>query len=138
MRRRAVKSELTDLSLRILEFDTLREKGRHVIYKNKMIMKVNEFVNNNNLKEEFEKLDRMVFLETAHLANFFQLDDNEHYKIMLENLNGFLPFIVDKIINDEYRYVHKLLISKVVDFNKDNFIDSVSNWWEENKFKYGK
>ncbi len=101
-------------------------------------MKVNEFVNNNNLKEEFEKLDRMVFLETAHLANFFQLDDNEHYKIMLENLNGFLPFIVDKIINDEYRYVHKLLISKVVDFNKNNFIDSVSNWWEENKFKYGK
>ena len=103
-------------------------------------MKVNEFVNNNNnnLKEEFEKLDRMVFLETAHLANFFQLDDNQHYKIMLENLNDFLPFIVDKIINDEYRYVHKLLISKVVDFNKDNFIDSVSNWWEENKFKYGK
>lgn len=101
-------------------------------------MKVNEFVNNNNLKEEFEKLDRMLFLETAHLANFFQLDDNEHYKIMLENLNYFLPFIVDKIINDEYRYVHKLLISKVFDFNKDNFIDSVSNWWEENNFKYGK
>jgi len=44
----------------------------------------------------------------------------------------------DKIINGEYRYVHKLLISKVFDFDKDNFIGSVSNWWEENKFKYGK
>ena len=59
-------------------------------------MKVNEFVNNNNLKEEFEKLDRMVFLETAHLANFFQLDDNEHYKIMLENLYRFCVKLVGR------------------------------------------
>ena len=100
--------------------------------------KINEFINNNNLKETFDELDSQIFLETAHLSNFFQLDDNKHYKIMLENLNSFLPFIVDKVINNEYRYVHKLLISKVFDFDKNNFIDSVTNWWEENKFKYGK
>ncbi len=100
--------------------------------------KVNEFVNNDDLKEIFDKLDRDIFIETAHLANFFQLEDNKHYKIMLENINNFLPFIVDKIINGEYRYVHKLLISKVFDVDKDNFIGSVSNWWKENKFKYGK
>jgi hypothetical protein len=109
------------------------------IIKIKIIMdKVNEFVNNDDLKEIFDKLDRDIFIETAHLANFFQLEDNKHYKIMLENINNFLPFIVDKIINGEYRYVHKLLISKVFDVDKDNFIGSVSNWWKENKFKYGK
>lgn len=112
------------------------ERSLCKIYKNKN-MKVNEFVNNNNLKETFDKLDSQIFLETAHLANFFQLDDNKHYKILLENLNDFLPFIVDKIINGECRYVYKLLISKVFDFDKDNFIDSVSNWWLENKHKYG-
>jgi hypothetical protein len=46
--------------------------------------KINEFINNNNLKEEFDKLDNQIFIETAHLANFFQLDDNEHYKIMVK------------------------------------------------------
>jgi hypothetical protein len=56
---------------------------------------------------------------------------------MLVHLNEFLPFIVDRILKNDYRYVHKLLISKAVDFDKDNFIDSVSNWWVENKFKYG-
>lgn len=102
-------------------------------------MEINEFVNNNNnnIEEIFDKLDKQVFLETAHLSNFFQLDDNKHYKIMLENLNIFLPFIVDRIINNNYRYVHKLLISKVYGFDKDNFIGSVSSWWGENKFKYG-
>jgi hypothetical protein len=96
--------------------------------------KINEFINNNNLKEEFDKLDNQIFIETAHLANFFQLDDNEHYKIMVKNLNDFLPIIVDEIINGEHRFVHKLLIGKVFDFDKNNFRESVSNWWEENKY----
>jgi hypothetical protein len=100
--------------------------------------KINEFINNDDLKETFDKLDRMIFLETAHLADFFNLDDNKHYKILAENLNDFLPIIVDDIINGEYRYVHKSLISKVFDFDKDNFRESVSNWWLENKHKYGK
>jgi hypothetical protein len=104
----------------------------------RIMKKINEFINNNDLKEKFDKLDRMIFLETAHLANFFELDDNEHYKIILENINDFLPIIVDEIINGEYRYVHKLLISKFFEFDKENFKESVSSWWEENKHKYGK
>ena len=52
-------------------------------------MKVNEFVNNNNLKEEFEKLDRMLFLETAHLSDLEMISNNKHYKIILEKFDFF-------------------------------------------------
>jgi hypothetical protein len=100
--------------------------------------KVNEFVNNNNLKDTFGKLDRMMFLETAHMSDFYGVLNNRNYKTVLKNIDDFLPFIIEKIINNEYRFVHILLILEIVNIDRDNFRDSTLSWWEENKHKYGK
>ena len=103
-------------------------------------MKVNEFVNNNNLKEEFEKLDRMVFLETAHLSDLEMISNNKHYKIILEKINDLLPFVIEKILNKEGTFAHRLLFLNVTKVEKcdSSFSDLVYNWWVENKHKYGK
>lgn len=101
--------------------------------------KVNEFINN-NLKQEFDKLDRMMFLETAHLSDFYEVLNNKHYKIILESIDDFLPFVIYKILNKEGTFAHRLLFQDVSKSNKSDFTfkDSVANWWEENKHKYGK
>jgi hypothetical protein len=96
-------------------------------------MKVNEFVNN-DLREVLDKLDRNIFLETAHLSDYSVLD-NENYKKILDNINEFLPFIIEKIINDNYNFHHKLLIKTLFNFDKYNFKESVINWWVEKKHK---
>ena len=101
-------------------------------------MKINEFINNDNLKEAFDELDKKIFLETAHLSDFYEVLNNKYYKIIVENIDDFLPFIIEKIINNEYKFAHKLLVENVAKVDKNNFIDSISNWWDNNKHNYGK
>lgn len=94
--------------------------------------KINEFINN-NIKQEFDKLDRMMFLETAHLSDLDLIKNNKHYKIILENIDNFLPFVIYKILNKEGTFAHRLLFQDVSKNNKNDFSfkDSVANWWEE-------
>lgn len=101
-------------------------------------MKVNEFINNDNLKETFDKLDRQIFLETAHLSNINEILNNKHYKLMLENIDDFLPFVVEKILNNKGIFSHRFLFLTATKLKKgdSSFINLVSNWWNDNKYKY--
>ena len=76
-------------------------------------MEINEFVNNNNnnnIEEIFDKLDKQVFLETAHLSNFFQLDDNKHYKINPVNFDGVFGNV--RLPQDNFTHTNYINYSK--------------------------
>jgi len=100
---------------------------------------INEFINNK--ETEFDILDKKLFMETAHLSNLEMISENKYFKIILNKGDEFLPFIVEKIINDCSIFAHWILINKITGierFTKNglSFKDSVNEWWNENKYKY--
>jgi len=44
-------------------------------------MENKEFVNNNNLKEEFDKLKKELFYETSHISNIDEVKKIDSYKV---------------------------------------------------------
>ena len=110
-------------------------------------MKLNEFVNS-DLKDKLTILDTKLYYETAHLSSDKQIKETESYKEMLSYGNECVYLIVDRIVSGKGTFAHPILlmnITGVLKFIKDgddittkNFKKSVTEWWEENKHRYGK
>jgi hypothetical protein len=105
--------------------------------------KINEFINNDeNLITKFNKLNRELYYETAHLSNLQEIMSSNSYKEILSHGDTFLPFIVDLILNDNAIFAHPLIFDEIVGkisdedskYTKD-FKDILKDWWLENKEK---
>jgi hypothetical protein len=114
-------------------------------------MKLNEFVNNNNLKEIFDKLKQDLYYETAHLSSLQDIDNSESFKKILSHGIDIIPHLIEEIKLGEYlcslslcRICFKLIKPDRIYIPKSDSGDvrkiekRLIDWWEENKFKYGK
>ena len=114
-------------------------------------MKINEFINNDNLKETFDRLKEDLYYETAHLSSLHQKKESASYKRILSYGNDILPYLIDEIRKGEYLCSFTLcLISfelirpNYVEIPKSEAGDVIKmekrlvDWWDNNKHNYGK
>jgi hypothetical protein len=110
-------------------------------------MKVNEFVNNNNLIEVFDKLKKELFYETSHISNIDEVKKVDSYKEILSYDVDILPIIMNEI-NNNGSYILCFMVFDIVGRKSIDIPESdrgyvnkikehIKNWWIENKHKYG-
>lgn len=109
--------------------------------------KINEFLENKN---EFDRLDTKLYFETAHLSNINDIKVTNSFIEMLNKGEKIVPFIVNKMLIDESIIFNSYLILfkeitglyillKQEDEKSIKLIKQrISEWWDDNKSKYGK
>ena len=110
-------------------------------------MKINEFINNDNLKETFDRLKEDLYYDTAHLSSIHQIKESASYKRILSCGNDILPYLIDEIKNNvSYAYCLLFfdLIKPNIEITKSEAGDvskikkHIIYWWEENKHNCGR
>ena len=113
-------------------------------------MKVNEFVNNNNnLKEEFDKLKQDLIYEVAHLSDPLQKTKSRSFNEILSYGYNILPLIMQEIKSGDNLCEYTLCLI-VINLIEDNSIQidksdhgdvskmriKLINWWDKNRLEY--
>ena len=114
-------------------------------------MKINEFINNDNLKETFDRLKENLLYEVAHLSNPYEKAKSKSSKEILSYGDDILPLLINEIKKGEYPALYTLYILVFNLIEKDsikiteNEAGNVSkikkhiiDWWDNNKHNYGK
>jgi hypothetical protein len=105
--------------------------------------KINEFINNDELIDKFNKLKKDLFYETSHLSDLDVIKKSKYYKEILSQGKDFLPFIIDNILKGG-GFSYRMLLTDIVgditdvkDITSSEYKKIISNWWSENKVRYG-
>ncbi len=76
--------------------------------------KINEFINNSDLKETFDSLNKRLYQETAHISDIDKIKKSEPYKEILSYSNNILPIVMNEIINNNGSYILCFIIFDIV------------------------
>ena len=109
--------------------------------------KINEFINNDNLKEIFDKLKLDLLHETGHLSSLQEIENSESYKKILSYGKNILPYLIEEIRKDGYcsftlcRICFILIKPNYIEIKNENSVVTnikkrLIEWWDENKWRY--
>jgi len=112
-------------------------------------MKINEFINNDELLNNFNKLNKELFYETAHISNIDEIKNSNSYKEILSYGIDILPIVMNEIINNNGSYTLCFIVFDIVGRGSIDIPESdrgyvskikehIKKWWLENKGRYGK
>ncbi len=106
-----------------------------------------EFLTNNEFSISIEEDFKKLYRDTAHFSSPQMMQDTEIYQKLLNYDDKVVPYLVDKILNNEKtNIVYFCLLSnikryKIKDENRGNIIkmkEDVLIWWNLNKKEYGR
>ena len=103
-----------------------------------------EFLTNNEFSISIEEDFKKLYRDTAHFSSYHMMRDTDIYQKLLNYGDKVVPYLVDKILNDQlyigfYDILLEIVNFNIKDDNRGNIIkmkDDVLIWWNLNKKEY--